>query len=58
MNKNAINKTKMGRKTFTGKIPDNMGYPKGFAGHTVRRLTKAELAQQKRNLKTLNLAGL
>ena len=44
----------MGRTTNTGKLPDNMGFPRVMSGVT-RQLTKAELKQQERNLKTGNL---
>lgn len=51
MNKGAFNKPpKKGRKTNTGKIPNNVGFPSGHVsgGGVIRKLTVAELEAQKK----------
>ena len=43
-------------ETFTGKIPDSVGFSR-TSGYT-RKLTRFDLAQQRRNLKRMEKSGL
>lgn len=57
MNKGALQgKAKKGRKTNVGKLPDNVGFPKGGGG-VIRKLTAQETEAQRKAGAFRNLNG-